>query len=177
MPHRAAVVPLFSQLQIAGAVERIAAELNHDYRHKHPLVIGVLKGSFIFMADLVRRLDFPLEIDFVRLASYGHGTQTSGQVRVVHGLREAADGRHLLVIEDIVDTGLTVAHLMKYLGGRHPASLKLCALADKPARRRVPLKIDYLGFTVPDRFVVGFGLDCDEEFRNLPDIRVLEENE
>jgi hypoxanthine phosphoribosyltransferase len=168
-------MPLISRAEIDKATSRIAGELNRDYRGKNPLVVGILKGSFMFMADLVRLLDFPLEIDFVRLSSYGRGTETSGRIRVVNGLRCPVEGREVLVIEDIVDTGLTVAHFMKYARKRHPVSLKLCALADKPARHRVPVTIDYLGFTVPDKFLVGCGLDWNEKFRNLPDICALEE--
>ena len=129
----------------------------------------------MFMADLVRLLDFPLEVEFIRLSSYGSGQQTSGRVKVVQGLRASIKGRHVLVVEDIVDTGITIAFLLDYLKKKKPASLRLCALADKPSRRRVPVTIDYLGFTVPDKFLVGYGLDCDEKFRNLPDICFLEE--
>ena len=127
------------------------------------------------MADLVRRLDFPLEVEFVRVSSYGSGQQTSGKVKIVQGLRCPVAGRDVLVVEDIIDTGLTVAFFLDYLKKKKPASLKLCALADKPSRRVKPVKIDYLGLTVPDRFLVGYGLDCDEKYRNLPDISYLED--
>ncbi len=166
--------PLLSQAEIAAAVSRLAAEIARDYRDKHPLLLGVLKGSFIFLADLVRLLDFSLEVDFIRLSSYGSGSRTSGKVEVVLGLRSALKGRDVLVVEDIVDSGITASLLLDYLSKEAPASLKLCVLADKPARRRVPVTIDYLGFTVPDKFLVGYGLDCDEKLRNLPDIRFLE---
>jgi hypoxanthine phosphoribosyltransferase len=155
-------------------VARLAAEISHDYRDKNPLLIGILTGSFVFMADLIRALDFPLELDFVRLSSYGHGTQTSGSIRVEQRLRSAAKGRHVLVIEDIVDTGITVTFLLDYLKKKKPASLALCALLDKPSRRRVPVTIDYPGITVPDKFLVGYGLDFNEKYRNLPDICVME---
>jgi len=164
---------LVSREEIAATVDRLAGEISRDYLGKHPLLLGILKGSFVFMADLVRRLDLPLEIDFVRLSSYGHGTETSGQVRVVQGLRSAVRGRDVLVIEDIVDTGLTTGYFMDYLRKKRPASLRLCSLADKPARRKVPIEMDYLGFTVPDRFIVGYGIDWNEKYRNLPDICVL----
>ncbi len=127
------------------------------------------------MADLVRQLDFPLEVDFVRLASYGAGRQSSGRVKVVHGLRAPVRGRHVLVVEDIIDTGITVAYLLENLKKKGPASLRLCALTDKPSRRRADVTIDYLGETVPNEFIVGYGIDCDEKYRNLPDICVLEE--
>jgi hypoxanthine phosphoribosyltransferase len=177
MAPRMKCVPLISRAEIESAVRRIAAELNRDYCERNPLVIGILKGSFVFLADLVRLMEFPVEIDFVRLSSYGPGKETSGRVRVVNGLRTAARGRDLLVVEDIVDTGLTLANFMEYLRKRQPASIRLCALADKPARHRVPVSIDYLGFTVPDKFLVGCGLDWDEKYRNLPDICALEEDE
>ena len=166
---------LFSRKEIAATVKRLAAEINRDYRGKNPLLIGILKGSFMFMADLVRLLDFPLAVDFIRLSSYGSGRESSGRIKVVPGLSAPVKGRDVLVIEDIVDTGLTVAFLLDYLRKKRPSSLKLCALTDKPSRRRVPLAIDYLGFTVPNKFLVGYGLDWDEKFRNLPDICVIEE--
>ena len=128
----------------------------------------------MLMADLIRHLDFPLEVDFIGLSSYGKGRQTSGKVKVVHELSTPIKGREVLVIDDIVDTGLTVSFLLDYLRKKKPASLKLCALTDKPSRRRVPVTIDYLGFTVPNKFIVGYGLDWDEKFRNLPDICFLE---
>jgi hypoxanthine phosphoribosyltransferase len=122
------------------------------------------------MADLIRHLDLPLEIDFVKLSSYGAAKETSGKVRVVQGLKSPVKGRNVLVIEDIVDTGITISFLLNYLRKKKPASLKLCALTDKPSRRQVPVSIDYLGFTVPDKFIVGYGLDFNEKFRYLPDI-------
>jgi hypoxanthine phosphoribosyltransferase len=162
-------------VEIASIVKRLAAEISRDYRDKNPLLIGILKGSFVFMADLIRCLDFPMEVDFIRLSSYGSGTQTSGNVRVVQGLRSKLRSRHVLVVEDIIDTGITVALLIEYLKKKKPASLKLCALLDKSSRRRVPMTIDYLGTAVPDKFVVGYGLDFSEQYRNLPDICVLED--
>jgi hypoxanthine phosphoribosyltransferase len=166
---------LVPRAAITSAVTRLAAEISRDYHDKAPLLVGVLKGSFVFMADLVRALDFPLEVDFIRLSSYNRGTQTSGRVRVVQGLRSVVKDRHLLVVEDIIDTGITVAFLMNYLKNKRPASLALCTLLDKPSRRRVSLTIDYPGITVPDKFLVGYGLDFDEKYRNLSDICVLEE--
>jgi hypoxanthine phosphoribosyltransferase len=126
------------------------------------------------MSDLVRKLDFHLEVEFIRLSSYGSGQQTSGKVKVVQGLRLPVRGRHVLVVEDIVDTGITLAFLMDYLKKKKPSSLRLCALTDKPSRRQVPVQIDYKGLTVPDKFIVGYGLDSDEKYRNLPDICYLE---
>ncbi|MBI2980440.1 MAG: hypoxanthine phosphoribosyltransferase [Chloroflexi bacterium] len=165
---------LFRRQEIAAAVKKLAAEISRDYQGKSPLLLGILKGSFVFMADLIRLLDFPVEVEFVRLSSYGRGTESSGKIKVVQGLRSQVRSRDVLVVEDIVDTGLTVAFLLDYLQKKKPASLKLCVLTDKPSRRQVPVTIDYLGFTVPDKFLVGYGLDCDEKFRNLPDICVLD---
>jgi hypoxanthine phosphoribosyltransferase len=166
---------LFSQQEIASAVDRLAEEVSRDYQGKIPVLVGVLKGVFIFMADLVRRLDLPLEIDFVRLSSYRSGRQTSGEVKMEQDLTCPIKGRDVLVVEDIIDTGLTLAFLLEYLNMQAPESLRLCALLDKPSRRETQVKIDYLGLTVPDGFLVGYGLDCDQRYRNLPDIWVLEE--
>ena len=165
---------LFSKAEIAAAVNRLATEIRKDYQSKYPLLIGILKGSFMFMADLIRLLDFPLEVEFVRLSSYGGGRESSGKIKVVQGLQSPVKGRDVLVIEDIVDTGLSISFLIDYLRKKKPASLKLCALADKPARRQIPVTIDYLGLVVPDKFLVGYGLDWDEKFRNLPDICFVE---
>ena len=166
---------LFSRAEIAATVSRLAAEITRDYHGKHPILVGILKGSFMFMADLIRLLDFPLEVEFIRLSSYGGGSQTSGKVEVVQGLSGPIENREVLIIEDIVDSGLTTAFLRDYLQERKPASLRLCTLADKPSRRQVPVPIDYLGFTVPDKFLVGYGLDYNEKFRNLPDMCFLED--
>ena len=166
---------LFTSQQIDDTVKRLAAEIKRDYQGKQPVLIAILKGSFIFLADLVRQLDFPLEVDFIRVSSYGGGTESSGKIKVVHDTQSEVAGREVLLIEDIIDTGLTVAFLMDYLRQKGPASLKLCSLADKPSRRQVEVKIDYLGFTVPDKFIVGYGIDWNERFRYLPDICALEE--
>jgi hypoxanthine phosphoribosyltransferase len=166
---------LISRDKIAKAVDRLACEINRDYQGKKPLLIAVLKGSFVFMADLIRQLDLPLELDFVRLSSYGAARESSGKVKVIQGVKTPVKGRDILVVEDIVDTGITISFLLDYLKKKRPASLKLCVLTDKPSRRRVPVSINYLGFTVPDKFIVGYGLDFEEKFRNLPDIYTLED--
>ena len=166
---------LITGAEIESVIKRLASAITRDYREKNPILIGILKGSFVFLADLVRQLDFPLEVEFVRLSSYGSGTQTSGNIKIVNDLPINISGKHVLVVEDIVDTGTTVEYLMEYLKTKNPASLKLCTLADKPSRRRVPIEIDYKGVEVPDKFIVGYGLDCDEKHRNLPDICVLEQ--
>ena len=165
---------LFSKQQIAATIKKLAAEIRRDYRGKNPLLIGILKGSFIFMADLVRLLDFPLEVDFIKLSSYGRGRSTAGELKMLQGIRSSIKGRHVLVVEDIVDTGQSLAFLMDYMGKKKPASLKLCVMADKPSRRQAQVTIDYLGLTVPDKFIVGYGIDWDEKFRNLPYIGYIE---
>lgn len=150
--------------------------MGDDYRAKNPLLVGVLKGCFVFMADLVRHLDMPLEVEFLSLSSYGRArARSSGVVRVLRALRTPVKGRHVLVVEDIIDTGLTLRFTLDYLQRRGPASLRVCALFDKPARRQVEVPVDYRGLTIPDVFVVGYGLDYDERFRNLPGLYSLQE--
>ena len=159
---------------IQRKVQEVASEIRRDYLSKNPLLVGALKGSFVFMSDLVRNLDMPLEIDFVKISSYGSCKQTSGVVRIKQGLGTPVQNRHVLVVEDIVDSGLTLRRLLDYLERRKPLSVRVCALFDKPSGRRAEVPIHYAGFTVPDRFVVGYGLDCGERFRYLPDLCVLE---
>ncbi len=165
---------LLTETEIRQAVIKLAADIRRDYEGKALLLIGILKGSFIFLADLVRELGLPVEIDFIKLSSYYSGTETSGKVKVELGLKTEVKGRHVLVVEDIVDTGTTVSFALGYLKRKGPASLKLCVLVDKPARHRVPIHIDYLGFTIPDRFIVGYGTDWNEKFRYLKDICYIE---
>jgi len=165
---------LISREEIESTVKRLAADIRKDLHDKYPLVVGVLKGSFVFLADLVRAFDFPHEVEFVRLSSYGSGRTSTGQITMIHDLHVSIADRHVLVVEDIVDTGNSIAFLMKYLSGKKPASLKLCTLTEKPSRRQVDVQIDYCGFIVPDLFVVGYGLDFDEKYRNLPDICALQ---
>lgn len=165
---------LFTKDEIEAAVNRLAAEIRRDYLNKNPILVAILKGSFMFLADLIRRLDFPLEIEFAQLSSYGRGTESSGKIRVVQDVQSEIKGRHVLVIEDIIDTGFTAAFFLDHLRQKNPASLKLCSLTDKPSRTQVEVNIDYLGLTVPDKFIVGYGIDWDEKFRHLPDIYVIE---
>jgi hypoxanthine phosphoribosyltransferase len=174
MPPNQELKILFSFKEIESTVNRLAKQIQRDYRDKNPVIVSILKGSFVFTADLVRRLDFPLEIEFIRLASYGKGQKSSGNIVVKQGLHFPIKNRDVLVVEDIVDTGNTLSFLMDYLKKREPASVKLCALADKPSRRQVPISIDYLGFTVPNKFIVGYGIDYGEKYRYLPDIFTLE---
>lgn len=171
MPHPKVLI---TRDKIKKAIARLAEQIRKDYQDKNPLLISVLKGSSIFIADLIREINMPLEIEFVRLSSYGSSKVFSGNVKIVQGLRCSIEGRDVLLIEDIIDTGHSISHLIKYLKSHKPASLKLCALTDKPSRREVPVHIDYLGFTVPDKFIVGYGIDWDEKYRYLPDICVVE---
>ncbi len=161
---------LVSQEKVKQTVSRLAAEIRRDYEGKEPLLICILKGSFVFMADLIRQLGLPVEVDFIRLSSYGAGKETSGKVKVIQALKTPIKGRDVILVEDIVDTGLTLSFLLGHLKRKKPASLKLCALADKPSRRVIPVPIDYLGFTVPNKFIVGYGIDWNEKFRYLPDV-------
>lgn len=166
-------VILISRQEIKRTIAKLAKQIRKDYEGKNPVIISVLKGSAIFFADLIRELNMPLQIEFVQVSSYGSGMESSGKIKVVQPLRTSIKDRHVLVIEDIVDTGNTLSYLLKYLARKKPASVKLCALTDKPSRRKVPVKIDYLGFTVPDKFIVGYGIDFNEEYRYLPDICVI----
>lgn len=166
---------LYGREEIHHAVGRLADAISHDYQGKIPLLVGILKGSFIFMSDLVRCLTIPVEIEFVWLSSYGKGMESSGRIKIARAPLCPVAGRDIIVVEDIVDTGLTVAYFLDYLRKRKSASLRLCALLDKPSRRKVPVSIDYLGFTVPDRFLVGYGLDWGEKFRCLSDLCIVEE--
>ena len=159
---------------IEQTVERLAAQITEDYCDRQLVAVGILKGAFIFMADLVRRLSIPLEVDFITVSSYGSGTESSRTITLRQDLTTDIRGKHVLVIEDIVDSGHTVCYVVEHLAACGASSVRLCALADKPSRRERNVRIDYLGFTVPDRFVVGYGLDFDNKFRYLPDIYALE---
>ena len=160
---------------IAKRVAELAAELSRDYKDKNPILIGVLKGSFVFMSDLIRLMKIPVEIDFIRLSSYGVCKESSGRIRVLKRLETPIKGRYVLVVEDIVDSGYTLSYLIDCLKRRKPASVKVCVLFDKSSRREMEVPIDYVGFTIPDAFVVGYGLDYGEKFRHLPDLCILEE--
>ena len=165
---------LIPQDEIAQLLRRLAWELRRDYLGKDLVVVGILKGAFVFMADLVRLLDLPLQVDFVRVASYGAGVRPTSAPRFSLRPHLPLIGRHLLVVEDIVDTGRTTSSVLRYLDRQRPASLRLCALLSKPSRREVPVVINYLGAAIPDLFVVGYGLDAAEQHRNLPYIAYLE---
>jgi hypoxanthine phosphoribosyltransferase len=161
---------LISRTDIEKTVSRLANEIRRDYKSKNPVLIGILKGSFVFMADLVRELDMPLEVDFVCLSSYGKSTASSGKIKVMTHLSETIAGRHVIVVEDIIDTGLTMDFFIKYLKKKKPASVALCALTEKRARRKMDSTVDYLGFTVPNKFIIGYGIDWDGKYRYLRDI-------
>jgi len=169
---------LFSQQDLAKRIEQLGAQLAADYADLDPLAVVVLKGSAIFASDLLRQLPIVLQVDYIGTSSYGDDTQSSGQVRIVKDIEADLKDRHVLIIEDIVDTGLTLHYLLQTLRLRQPASLKICALLDKPSRRRVDVPVDYVGFTIDDHFVIGYGLDYASRYRNLPYVGVLQlENE
>ena len=168
---------LFTEEQLRSKVKELADQINRDYQGKELLVVGILRGAFVFMADLVRYLKMPVVIDFVAVSSYGDDTVSSGVVRILKDLDETITGKHVLLVEDIIDTGLTLKYLCKTLEARKPASLKVCTLFDKPSRRRVEFTPHYNGFTIPDYFVVGYGLDCGQHYRNLPMVCVIKNNE
>jgi hypoxanthine phosphoribosyltransferase len=165
---------LFTEEQIAVRVRELADQLSVEYAGREPLVIGILKGSWVFLADLVRLMAVPVFVDFMVVSSYGTGTKSSGAVKIVLDINCPVEGRDALVVEDIIDTGLTLKYIVDNLRLRKPRSLKVVALMDKPARRRVDIKADYLGFEVPDRFVVGYGVDLAERYRNLPYVGYIE---
>jgi hypoxanthine phosphoribosyltransferase len=156
-------------------VRELGEEVSRDYAGKDLLLIGVLKGAVFFVSDLMRHLDIPVEVDFMAVASYGSATKSSGVVRILKDLDAAIEGRDVLIVEDIVDSGLTLQYLLRNLAGRNPASLEVCALLIKPERRKVELQTRYVGFEIPDRFAIGYGLDYGERYRNLPYVAALEQ--
>ena len=165
---------LFTEQQLKDRVAQLGKEISRDYAGKEPvLLVSVLRGSYIFMADLSRAMDIPVQIDFMSVSSYGKGTSTSGQVEIKKDLSDSIEGVHVIVVEDIRDSGNTLSYLLHVLSARNPASISLCTLLDKPERREKPIHADYVGFTVPNAFIVGYGLDYAEKYRNLPYIGVL----
>lgn len=159
--------------QIDARVSELGQALTEKFSGQEPLFIGILKGSFIFMADLIRKVDLKCAMDFMAVSSYGAGTTSSGAVKINKDLNEDISGRHIVIVEDILDSGVTLNYLCGYLQNRKPASITLVTLLDKPARRKAPVKADYVGFEVPDEFVVGYGLDYAEKYRNLPFVGIL----
>lgn len=170
------LTPLFTAQKIAAAVARLGAEINRDYGDEPLLLVGVLKGSFIFLADLCRQLTGPVEIEFVRASSYGDEVTSSGDVQFKHDVEKPVTGRHILIVEDIIDSGLTLEALYHRLLARGPASVKICTLIDKHERRATDIQIDYRGLQLERGFIVGYGLDYAEQYRNLADICLLAEN-
>ena len=165
---------LFSAEEIKTCVAELGKILAEDYKNKNPLLICPLKGSIMFFSDIVREIKIPCEIDFMTVSSYNSNTVSSGEIKVLKDLTENINGRHVLIIEDIIDTGLTLYNLKKMLSSRNPESLKICTLLDKPSRRIADIKGDYCGFVIPDKFVVGYGMDLNEKYRNLPFIGIYE---
>ena len=159
--------------ELKSIVARLGRQITADYRGKNPLFVGVLRGCFIFMADLVRACDIPCTVDFMVVSSYGSGTTSTGAVKIIKDLTENIEGRDVIIVEDILDSGNTLSYLKNYMMARKPNSIRIVTLLDKPDRRVAPIKADYAGFTIPDAFVVGYGLDYDEKYRNLPYIGLL----
>ncbi|UJF33104.1 hypoxanthine phosphoribosyltransferase [Paenibacillus hexagrammi] len=164
---------LYSEEQIQDKIKELGECISADYEGKNPLVICVLKGAFMFMADLVKRIAVPLEIDFMAVSSYGNATKSSGVVKIIKDLDVPVEGRHIIIVEDIIDSGLTLSYLIDVLERRNALSVSVVALFNKPARRTVELEPDYTGYVLPDEFVVGYGLDYAEKYRNLPFIGIL----
>jgi hypoxanthine phosphoribosyltransferase len=167
---------ILSEDEIRSRVRELGQQIVEDYRDAEGelVLIGILKGSYVFLADLARAIDLPCSIDFIGLSSYGDATESSGVVRVTSDLSKAVDGKHLLIVEDIVDTGLTMRYLLENLRTRSPASIKLASLLEKPSKNKAGITVDYLGFSIPDQFVVGYGLDAAGIYRNLPYVGVVE---
>ena len=163
----------FTEEQLHEKVAELGARITEDYRDKNPLIVSVLKGSYVFMADLTRAIDTPCNVDFMVVSSYGKGTKTSGEVQIIKDIAQPIDGRDLLIVEDILDSGVTLHYLMQILAARGANSIRLCTLLSKPERRKIQVDVDYLGFEIPDEFVVGYGLDYAEKYRNLPYIGIL----
>jgi len=167
---------LVQQDDLEHRVQALGAQISSEYEGRSLLLVGVLKGAFFFLSDLMRNLDVRCEVDFMAVASYGSSTDSSGVVRILKDLDASIEGRDVLIVEDIVDSGLTLSYLLRTLKAREPASLEVCALLTKPERRKVELPIRYVGFEIPNRFVIGYGLDHAEQFRNLPYVAVLSED-
>lgn len=166
---------LISQAEIQARVAALAAEIRRDHGPDASIhFVAVLKGAFIFLGDLLRQMSGDVTMDFIALSSYGSGTHSSGEVRLLKDLDQGLEGRHVVIVEDIVDTGLTLSYLQEILRARAPRSLRTACLLSKPSRRKVDVAVDYIGFTIEDKFVVGYGLDFDERYRHWPDIRVIE---
>jgi len=167
---------LISEGQLEKRIDELGKEMTKDYEGKDLFVVGVLKGANIFMSDLIRKIDLPMHIDFMAVSSYGMSTESSGTVRILKDLDFSIEGKDVLIVEDIIDSGLTLEYLTRILMQRKPSSLSICTLLDKPDRRKVDLEIDYIGFNIPDAFIVGYGIDFAESYRNLPYVGILKED-
>lgn len=167
---------LYSEVQLKERVKAIADQISADYKDKELLLVGVLKGANVFMCDLMREISFPIQIDFIAASSYGHSTESSGVVKILKDLDFSIEGKHVLIVEDIIDTGLTLKYLTENFHSRGPKSLEICTLLDKPERRIAKLDVKYVGFEIPDEFIVGYGIDYAERYRNLPYIATLKES-
>lgn len=166
---------LFDQEHLAQKCQELANQVNEDYKNKELVLVGILKGSFMFMSDLVKRTTIPLEIEFMAVSSYGSSTESSGVVRILKDLDTDIKGKHVLLVEDIIDSGTTLTYLMDYLKGRGAASVEIMCLLDKPARRTQVLPVRYVGYVIPDAFIIGYGIDYAERYRNLPFVATLKE--
>ncbi len=164
---------LIPEDRIEERIKELGRQISQDYAGKQIHLIGILKGSIFFMCELAKHITIPVTMDFMSVSSYGSGTRTTGVVKLIKDLDEPIEGKHVLVVEDIIDSGYTLSYLLKNLSSRHPASIRLCTLLDKPERREVDVDVDYQGFRIPDEFVIGYGLDYDQRYRNLPYVGVL----
>lgn len=167
---------LISEKRLKQRIAQLGRKISRDYRGKRPVLVGVLRGAFVFLADLLRRIDIPAEVDFISVASYGDAKKSSGVVRLLQDLNTNIKGRHVILVEDIVDTGITLSYLIHNLRTRHPASLEVCTLLDKFEKRQAKVPLKYVGFPIPDKFVVGYGLDYAQQYRNLPYISWVRED-
>jgi len=168
---------LLTEKQISDRVTELGQRISEDYAGDPPILVNVLKGGVVFLADLIRAIDIPIRIDFMEVSSYGNTTESSGVVRILEDLSQSIEGQHVLIVEDIIDTGHTLKYIIENLETRHPKSIKICTLLDRRGRREVNLNLDYVGFVVPDKFVIGYGLDLAQRYRNLPHIAVIEDEE
>lgn len=165
---------LISEKEIQEKIKHLSRKIEEDFKGEEVVVVGVLKGAVVFVSDLIRNLELPITLDFMAVSSYGMSTESSGVVKILKDLDTDIEGKNVLIVEDIIDTGLTLKYLCENLRTRMPKSLRLCTLLDKPERRKCDINVDYIGFQIPDEFVVGYGIDCKEQFRNLPYVGVVE---
>lgn len=166
---------IIQEEEVLAKIKELSKKISDDYKDKNLLIVGILKGSVIFASDLIKNIEIPCEIDFMAVSSYGNASETSGVVRILKDLDHSIEGKDIIIVEDIIDSGVTLDYLTKYLKGRNGNSVKIAALLSKPSRRKVDIDVEYLGFEVPDEFIVGYGLDFAEKYRNLPYVAVLKE--